>query len=76
MGLTNDNRPDQRGSFGTGFDSSESFGTGSGSSKNPGSTDWQSKDQVSSDEEQPLGEDAEVDDEDEESEARGGLQPR
>ena len=50
-------------------------GTGSGSSKNPGSTDWQSKDQVSSDEEQPLGEDAEVVDEDEESEARGGLQP-
>lgn len=50
-------------------------GVGTGSSKNPGATDWQSKDQVSADDEQPLGEDAEVDDEDSESEARGGLQP-
>ncbi|MBK7874265.1 MAG: hypothetical protein IPJ77_00665 [Planctomycetes bacterium] len=50
-------------------------GTGSGSSKNPGSTDWASKDQVSNDEEPPLAEDAEVDDEESEDEARGGLQP-
>lgn len=50
-------------------------GVGSGSSKNPGSTDWDSKDQVSSDEEDPLDDDQEVDDESDESEARGGLQP-
>lgn len=50
-------------------------GTGSGSSKNPGSTDWASKDQVTNDEEPPLSEDAEVDDEESEDEARGGLQP-
>ena len=50
-------------------------GTGSGSSKNPGSTDWQSKDQVSSDEETPLEHEEDVDDESDESEARGGLQP-
>lgn len=50
-------------------------GTGSGSSKNPGATQWQSKDQVSTDEEQPLNEDEDVDDDTDESEARGGLQP-
>lgn len=50
-------------------------GTGSGSSRNPGATDWASKDQVSNDEEPPQSEDADVDDETEESEARGGLQP-
>jgi hypothetical protein len=50
-------------------------GTGSGSSKNPGATQWQSKDQVSTDEEQPLNEDENVDDDTDESEARGGLQP-
>lgn len=50
-------------------------GTGSGSSKNPGATDWQSKDQVTSDEEERLDNDEEVDDETEESEARGGVQP-
>lgn len=50
-------------------------GSGSGSSKNPGATDWASKDQVSTDEEPPAAEDADVDDENEESEARGGLQP-
>ncbi len=50
-------------------------GTGAGSSKNPGSTEWESKDQTTSDEEDPLTEDEEVNDEDDESEARGGLQP-
>jgi hypothetical protein len=50
-------------------------GTGAGSNKNPGATDWQSKDQVTTDEEQPLDNDQEVDEETDESEARGGLQP-
>lgn len=50
-------------------------GVGSGSSKNPGATDWASKDQVTQDEEPPLSEDVDIDDEDSEQEARGGLQP-
>ena len=44
-------------------------GSSSGSSKNPASSDWSSKDRVEEAEDQDL------DEEDSESEARGGLQP-
>lgn len=50
-------------------------GTGSGSNKNPSSTEWSSKDQVATDEEQPIADDLDVEDDTDESEARGGLQP-
>lgn len=50
-------------------------GAGSGSNKNPSSTEWQSKDQVSTDEEPPMTDDQDVEEDTDESEARGGLQP-
>jgi hypothetical protein len=50
-------------------------GSSSGSSRNPASTDWSSKDRVDETEDQELSQEDEVDDEETESEARGGLQP-
>jgi hypothetical protein len=58
-------------------DSGSTAGRGSsrGSNKNPVATDWQSKDQVTAPDDQEIDADEEIDDEDEEQESRGGVQP-
>ncbi|MCA8979061.1 MAG: hypothetical protein H6831_14155 [Planctomycetes bacterium] len=50
-------------------------GSGSGSTKNPATSDWTSKDHVEAQPDDDQGEDADVDDEESDSEARGGVQP-
>ncbi len=50
-------------------------GVGSGASKNPGATEWASKDQVTDDREDPPEDEVDVDEEMDESENRGGVQP-
>lgn len=50
-------------------------GSGSGSTKNPSTSDWTSKDHIEAQPDDDQGEDAEVDDEESDSEARGGVQP-
>ena len=50
-------------------------GAASGSNKSPASSSWSSKDQVVSDDEEDLEDDEEVDDEFDNSDARGGVQP-
>ena len=50
-------------------------GSSKGSSKNPATTDWSSKDQVTTPDDDELPVEEEVEDENEDSDARGGLQP-
>ena len=47
----------------------------SGSSKNPTASDWKTRDTPPEQREEPEAQDAEVDDESEDSESRGGVQP-
>jgi len=47
----------------------------SGSSRNPTASDWKTRDTPPEQREEPEAEDAEVDDESEDSESRGGVQP-
>lgn len=50
-------------------------GASGGSNRNPSTTEWTSKDQVTQTEEDPLEHDEDVDDEESDQEARGGVQP-
>jgi len=50
-------------------------GSSSGSSRNPASTDWSSKDRTEAADNEAFDQEEDVDDEQSESEARGGLQP-
>ncbi|QTN32049.1 hypothetical protein HZ994_06795 [Akkermansiaceae bacterium] len=50
-------------------------GSSGGSSRNPASSDWASKDRTETADNEEFDQQEEVDDEDSESEARGGLQP-
>lgn len=50
-------------------------GASGGSNKNPASTDWASKDQVTSSDDEKLESDEGIEDESEDSSARGGVQP-
>lgn len=50
-------------------------GSGRGPTRNPATTDWSSKDNVESADEDAPGDDEEIEDEESDSEARGGVQP-